>query len=117
MELKADIIDYMGKMDSGILVLLSINCNNKFTEGTIFYTDNNFTITVSEDVEKELGCVIEQWSGYINFAESILKKLVPCNELLSRIDEVDFSQYLEYDGETYFINDEIDPDEIEKLDE
>jgi hypothetical protein len=29
------------------------------------------------------------------------------------MDDVDFSKYLEYDGETTFIDDEIDPDDIE----
>jgi hypothetical protein len=29
------------------------------------------------------------------------------------MDDVDFSKYLEYDGETGFIEDEIDPDDIE----
>ena len=114
MELKADIVDYMGKMDGGILVLISVNCGGKFSEGTIFYTEDNFAITVSEEVEKAIGSPIESWAGYKAFAESVLKKLIPCGELVNRMDEVDFSKYLDYDGETNFIRDEIDPDDIEE---
>jgi len=114
MEIKIDIVDYMGKMEDGILVLLSVNCDGSFSEGTIFYTKDNLAITVSEEVEKKIGCPIELWSGYRDLVESILKKLIPCEELISRMDEVDFSKYLDYDGETTFVEDEIDPDDIEK---
>jgi len=113
MEIKVDIVDYMGKMDGGVLVLLSINCDGSFSEGTIFYTSDNLALTVSEEVEKKIGTKIELWSGYKDLIESVLKKLIPCEELLSRIDDVDFSKYLEYDGETGFVEDEIDPDDIE----
>ena len=95
MEIKIDIVDYMGKMDGGILVLLSVNCDG------------------SEEIEKKIGTKIELWSGYKVLIESVLKKLIPCEELLTRMDDVDFSKYLDYDGETTFITDEIDPEDIE----
>jgi hypothetical protein len=117
MELKADIVDYMGKMENGVLVLLSINCGGNFSEGTIFYTDENFVITVTEEVEKAIGFPIEKWPGYKDLSVSILKKLIPCKELIGRMDEVDFSSYIDYDGETSFIEDEIDPDDIESIEE
>ena len=117
MEIKADVIDYMGKMEGGILVLLSINCDGEFSEGTIFYTDDNLVITVSEEIEKKLGCEIEQWEGYIDFATSILLKLIPCSSMIDTIEEVDFSKYIQFDGETRFVEDEIDPDDIESIEE
>jgi hypothetical protein len=113
MEIKIDIVDYMGKMDGGILVLLSVNCDGSFSEGTIFYTTDNLALTVSEEIEKKIGTKIELWSGYKDLIESVLKKLIPCQELLTRMDDVDFSKYLDYDGETTFITDEIDPEDIE----
>ena len=30
------------------------------------------------------------------------------------MDDVDFSKYLEYDGETTFVEDEVDPEDIEE---
>ena len=113
MEIKIDIVDYMGKMDGGILVLLSVNCDDSFSEGTIFYTPDNLVITVSEEVENKIGSNIELWDGYQDLLTNTLKKLIPCEELLTRMDEVDFSKYLEYDGETGFVEDEVDPDDIE----
>jgi hypothetical protein len=113
MEIKVDIVDYMGKMEGGILVLLSVNCDGSFSEGTIFYTPENLALTVSQEVEEKIGSPIEVWDGYQDLVVSTLKKLIPCEELLKRMDDVDFSKYLEYDGETTFIDDEIDPDDIE----
>jgi len=113
MEIKVDIVDYMGKMEGGILVLLSVNCDGSFSEGTIFYTPENLALTVSQEVEEKIGSPIEVWEGYQDLVVSTLKKLIPCEELLKRMDDVDFSKYLEYDGETTFIDDEIDPDDIE----
>jgi len=112
--LKADVIDYMGKMDGGVLVLLSVNCQGSFSEGTIFYTEENLAITVSEEVEKILGCEIEQWEGYAEFATSILLKLIPCSQLIEGLEEVDFSKYISFDGKTTFVEGEIDPDDIEE---
>ena len=114
MEIKVDIVDYMGKFEDGILVLLSVNCDGSFTEGTIFYTVDNLILTVDEEIENKIGKPIELWDGYQNLVVDILKKLIPCNELLQRMDEVDFTKYLEYDGETKFIIDEIDPEKIER---
>ena len=116
MEIKIDIVDYMGKMEDGILVLLSVNCDGSFSEGTIFYTPENLALTVSQEVEEKIGSPIEVWEGYQDLVVSTLKKLIPCEELLKRMDDVDFSKYLEYDGETTFIDDEIDPDDIEARD-
>ena len=113
MEIKIDIVDYMGRFENGILVLLSVNCDGSFSEGTIFYTSDNLVLTVSEEVEKKIGSPIEMWPGYKDLLANTLKKLVPCRELITRMDEVDFSKYLEYDGETGFVEDEIDPDDIE----
>jgi hypothetical protein len=39
MDIKADVIDYIGKYEDGVLVLLSIDCDGDFTEGMIYYSD------------------------------------------------------------------------------
>ena len=71
------------------------------------------SVQLTEEIEKKIGTKIELWSGYKDLVESVLKKLIPCEELLTRMDEVDFSKYLQYDGETGFVEDEVDPDDIE----
>jgi len=91
--ISADIIDYIGKYEDGILVLLSIGYKGNYTEGTIYYTNEDLVLTVDKSIEEDLKCYIEDWSGYQNLIESILKKLSPYNQMISTLKEVDFSKY------------------------
>lgn len=112
-ELKADIIDYLGKYENGVLVLLNIEFEGKFTEGTLFYSDKFLTLTVDPSVEDKLGTKIEFWPGYRDLLISILKRVVPYNEIINRLDEVDFSQYFIQGGETETSAEEIDESDID----
>lgn len=109
--IKADIIDYLGKYENGVLVLLSINYNENFTEGTIYYSDKVLSLTVDESIEKDLGMPIEFWEGYRDLLESILKRVVPYNEIINRLDEIDFSNYFNKKDDTTF-GEEIDESDI-----
>lgn len=91
--IKVDILDYLGKYENGILVLLSVNYNNNFTEGTLYYSDEMLALTVDESIEQELGHKIEFWDGYRELLTSLLKKVVPYDEMIGRLDDVDFSPY------------------------
>jgi hypothetical protein len=91
--ISADIMEYLGKYEDGVLVLLSVNFNGQFSEGTIYYSDKALALTVDESIEKELGKPIEFWSGYRDLLISILKKVVPYNEIINRLDEIDFGKY------------------------
>ena len=91
--IKADIIDYIGKYENGVLVLLSINCDDDFSEGTLYYSNEILALTVDESVEKKIECPIELWEGYRELIISILKKVVPYDEIINRLDEIDFSKY------------------------
>jgi hypothetical protein len=114
MEIKADIVDYMGKYENGVLVLISLNIDNKFYEGTIFYSDKNIVLTTDETVEDVIGMNIELWDGYKDLLESILKKLIPYEEISKRLDEVDFEKYVSYYEEDLgkIVLDEVKPEEI-----
>jgi hypothetical protein len=111
----ADVIDYLGKYENGILVLLSINFNDEFTEGILYYSDTALTLTVDESVEKQLNHPIEYWSGYKKFLESILKKVVPYDEIITRIDDIDFSKY-SMKSEDVNLGEDIDNIEIKTED-
>ena len=111
MEIKADIVDYMGKYENGVLVLLSINCDGSFSEGTVFYTEDNLVLTIDQSIEDKLG-PIEEWSGYKDLLESIFKKLIPCSEISTRIDDLDLDKYIEHPEEAEYIDEEINQDDI-----
>ena len=112
MEIKADIVDYMGKYENGVLVLLSINCDGSFSEGTVFYTEDSLVLTVDYTIEEKLNGPIEAWPGYKELLESIFKKLVPCSEIYNRIDEFDLYKYVEVPEEGQYIDEEIKPSDI-----
>lgn len=112
MEIKADIVDYMGKYENGVLVLLSINCDGSFSEGTVFYTEDNLVLTVDQSIEDKLDGSIEEWSGYKDLLESIFKKLIPCSEISTRIDDLDLDKYVDVPEEAEYIDSEINPDDI-----
>ena len=107
MEIKIDIIDYMGKLEDGVIVLLSVNCDDVFSEGTIFYSDTQLSLTVDSVVEDAIGCEIEKWEGYESLLKNILDKLIPCSEISPRLDEIDFSKYVSVNTDTIIV-DEID---------
>jgi hypothetical protein len=108
-KITADIVDYLGKYENGVLVLLSIGYNGVYTDGTIYYSKDMLTLTVDESIENDLGCQIELYSEYKELLTSILKKVVPYDEIINRLDDIDFSQY--------FGNINIDSKEGENINE
>lgn len=93
MEIKADILDYLGKVDDGIIVLLSLSCDGDYYEGTFYYKENLIALTPDEKLEEKLESPIEDWEGYNDLVIEIIKKLVPYEEMITRIDDLDLTQY------------------------
>ncbi len=92
--IKADIVDYLGKYENGVIVLLSLFYKDSFSEATLYYSSENLVFTVDPEIEKDLG-QIELWEGYRDLMESILKRVVPYNEIYNRLDDIDLSKYQE----------------------
>jgi hypothetical protein len=111
----ADILDYLGKYENGVLVLLSIGYKGEFSEGTIYYSNEMLSLNVDESIEEDLGMKIEFWDGYRDLLISILKKVVPYNEIINRLDEVDFTIYVEDDESEE--GEEVDDDDIDSDDD
>ena len=114
MKVKTDIVDYMGRYETGVIVLINIGLDDKFYEGTIFYSDKDIVLTVDDSIEEKLGTQIELWDGYKDLLQSILGKLIPYEEISKRIDDVDFEKYISYyeDDMGKVVIDEVNPDEI-----
>jgi len=81
--IKIDIIDYLGKHQDGILVLLTLGYKDKYYEATFFYTKDMLALTPDEKLEEELGTIIEEWDGYNQLMFDILKKVVPYEEMIN----------------------------------
>ena len=114
MKIKTDIVDYMGRYETGILVLINVGVDDKFYEGTLFYSNKDIVLTVDDSIEEKLGTQIELWDGYKGLLESILVKLIPYEEISKRIDEVDFEKYVSFYEEDFkkVVDGEVNPDEI-----
>lgn len=82
-----DIIDYLGKHENGILVLISLGYEEEYYEGTFYYRDSLLVLTVEERLESKIGCLIEDWSGYQKLMFDILSRVVPYEEMIMRSDD------------------------------
>jgi len=112
MEIKSSVLDYLGKFEGGIMVLIALTCEDEYYEGVFFYTEESIVFSIDEKLEQKIGCKIEEWVGYAELLRGILKDIVPYNEMISRIDEVDFSKLLKPQEEIEHYGEEIDPSEI-----
>jgi len=91
--MKFDIIEYLGKIEDGVLVILSLNYEDEYYEATFYYKNQFVTLTVDETLEEILGCSIENWKGYNKLVLEIVEKLVPYNEIINTLDEIDLDYY------------------------
>ena len=92
-EIKFDIIEYLGKIEDAIFVLLSLSLDGEFYEGVFCYRDDVVALTTQSELEEKLGSNIEDWGGYSSLMLNIIPKVVPYKEILNRIDSFDESQY------------------------
>lgn len=88
-----DVLDYMGKHQGGIFVLLSLGHEEEFYEATFFYRETFVVLTVEEKLEQKLGCEIEDWSGYGEVMYNIIEKLVPFEEMINQLTELNTEEY------------------------
>ena len=93
MEIKFDIIDYIGQLDGGIYVVLSLNFNDTFYEGIFFYKKNVLALSVEKNLEEKLGSEIEDWKGYNQLMLNIVNKVVPYDQMINIVNEFDKEKY------------------------
>jgi hypothetical protein len=87
--MKFDILDYLGKLNDGVLVLIGLSYEDEYYDGTFYYTKEMLALTVDNTLEEKLGCQIEDWSGYRELMIEIIKRVVPYDEIIVRIDDFD----------------------------
>ncbi len=88
--MKISILEYLGLINDGILIYLSIIHNEKYYEGTFYYTEKDILLTVSEELEKELGHTIKEDENYVNILKDILHKMAPYEETKNKLNIVKF---------------------------
>lgn len=92
-EINFDIIEYIGKIDDGIFVLLTLSYQNQFYETIFYYKEAIVAITPDKKLEKQLGCDIEDWEGYSNLMLKIIERIVPYDEMINIVNDFDQNIY------------------------
>jgi len=93
MEIKFDIIDYIGQLNRGIYVVLSLNLDDEFYEGIFYYKEKIVALSVEKTLEAKLGSDVEDWSGYNKLMLNIINKIVPYDQMINIVNEFDKEKY------------------------
>ncbi len=92
-KIEPSILEYLGKFEQGILVLISLTVGKEYYEGTFYYDTENIVLTVSEEMENKYGD-IKKNPQYQSVLRSILGKVVPFKDMINRVDPVDFTKWV-----------------------
>jgi len=87
--MKVSILEYLGKWEGGILVLLSLEYLGEFFEGIFYYTGDKMIVNVDEKLKIKLGTEIELWTGYLLLMEEIINLVEPYETIILDLDEID----------------------------
>ena len=112
MQTKFEILDYLGKLNDGILTLVSVEHEGVWYESTFYYTREMLALTVDKELEDKLGCQIEDWSGYRKLMMDIVGRVVPYDEIIVRIDDFDPKPLLEGIKDSETEAEEVDSKDI-----
>jgi len=93
MKFNISILEYLGKLNTGVLVLFSIVYNDQYYEATLYYNADQLLVTASESLEEILEHPLIDDPEYPELVRSLLKKIVPYSEIYSRLDDIDFSRW------------------------
>lgn len=88
-----DVLDYLGKHESGVIALLSLGYKGDYYESVFFYQEELVALTPDDKLESEIGSVIEDWVGYNELMLDIIKRVVPYNEIINTIDDFNPDSY------------------------
>ena len=88
------ILEYLGKVADGILVLLSVIVDEEYYEATLFYNNENLILTISEEMEERLGTPILLHPEYNSIMQSIKAKIVPFNEIWEQMNDINLERWI-----------------------
>lgn len=108
-KISISVLEYLGKVENGVLVLLSIVYDKIYYEATFYYNDIDLILTIDQNLESEIG-EITNHANYPEILNEIIKKVVPYNDIINSLDPVDFGRWVDKLVELNVLN----KDEIEK---
>lgn len=88
-----DIIDYLGKHKNGIIVSVGIKLEEDYYQANFYYEKEFIALTVEEGMEEKIKTIIEDWERYTELVYLILDKLVPYEEIINIVTELNPEKY------------------------
>jgi hypothetical protein len=88
MEIKASVLDYIGKYEGGILVSVGLMFNEKYYNSIFYYTSDEMIINVEESMTKEMGFEIELHKDYLDLLKSILQQCDLYENIIDKLEEI-----------------------------
>lgn len=92
--ISVSILEYLGKVEDGVLVLIGVVHNKIYYEATFFYTEKDMILTISEELEAVVGD-IKKHPEYTSILTELIKKVVPYAQMIDSIDPVNFARWVE----------------------
>jgi hypothetical protein len=109
-KIDVSVIEYIGRFEDGIMVLLGIMYDDEYFDATFYYTIEDMILTISDEMEEKVGPIIEH-PQYRDILIQILKKVGTFREMWPTLKEIDFAKYVRGELEIYEENlPEILPD-------
>jgi len=106
------VLEYLGKIGDGVLVLLSAVYDSEYYEATYFYKDDGDVLTLSDDLDAAISNSESERPTMDFMVASVRSKVVPYGQIFGRIDDVDFNRWLVSDDEKAEESDlEAEPEE------
>jgi hypothetical protein len=87
------VLEYLGKIGDGVLVLVSAVHDSEYYEATYFYKSDGDVLTLSEELESALTQTADAPS-MDDMLDAVRKKVVPYGQIVGRLDHVDFGRWL-----------------------
>jgi hypothetical protein len=88
MEIKASIIDYIGKYEDGILVSVGLMYKGEFFNSIFYYTGEQMIINVEDKMIEKMGYYIEEHTEYYTLMEDIINKVEPYESIINKIEDI-----------------------------
>lgn len=93
MDIKVDVLDYLGIHEDGVLSILSLNINDEHYECIFYYGESMIALTPDPKFEEKSGVTIEEWEFYNDVVIEILKRVVPYEKIKNQLTEFNPADY------------------------
>lgn len=86
MQITPSVVDYLGKYESGIVVLVSLMYQDNYYEGIFYYTDDRMIITVDDSLKSLIG-EIELHEDFFPLMEKIINIVQPYERIINDLKD------------------------------